>query len=177
VVGAFHGLSRERSDARRYPSIDPLDSWSKYSSFIQTSWVEYARAIYKRGAEVNSMMKVVGEEGTSLDDFITYLKSEFLDAVYMQQDSFDETEGASSIERQKYVFKKVIEILGSTFEIKEKDEARTFFNQLRQNFIDMNYKVFQSAEFKDAEKTLDKTLSEHGAEIGEEVKVLLKDGE
>ena len=177
VVGAFHGLSRERSDARRYPSIDPLDSWSKYHSVIKAELVEYARSVYRRGAEVNSMMKVVGEEGTSLEDFITYLKSEFLDAVYMQQDSFDETEGATSIERQKYVFGKVIEILGSSFSVKEKDEARTFFNQLRQNFIDMNYKVFQSAEFKAAEKNLDKTLKDHGTELGEEVKALLKDGE
>ncbi|MBP5251723.1 MAG: V-type ATP synthase subunit A [Treponema sp.] len=177
VVGAFHGLSRERSDARRYPSIDPLDSWSKYTSVINGNWVEYARTLYRRGAEVNSMMKVVGEEGTNLDDFIVYLKSEFLDAVYMQQDSFDETEGATTVDRQKYVFKKVIEILGSSFTVKEKDEARNFFNQLRQNFIDMNYKVFESADFKSAEKTLDKTLKDNGAELGEEVKALLKDGE
>ncbi len=177
VVGAFHGLSRERSDARRYPSIDPLDSWSKYTSFISPKIIDYAHSIYRRGAEVNQMMKVVGEEGTSLEDFITYLKSEFLDAVYMQQDSFDEVEGASSIERQKYMFKKIVTILGSTFTLQEKAESRDFFNLLRQNFIDLNYKKFQSDEFKACEKTIDKTLSDKGALPGNEVKALLKDGE
>ncbi len=177
VVGAFHGLSRARSDARRYPSIDPLDSWSKYRSTIRSSLVEYARSVYKRGAEVNQMMKVVGEEGTSLDDFILYLKSEFLDAVYMQQDSFDEIEGASSSDRQIYVFNKIIGILGSSFEFEEKDDARNFFNTLRQNFIDMNYKEFKSLDFEKAEKTIDATLASRKAQVSEDVKALLKDGE
>ncbi|MBQ2315100.1 MAG: V-type ATP synthase subunit A [Treponema sp.] len=177
VVGAFHGLSRERSDARRYPSIDPLDSWSKYQSIIRKDWVDFARSLYKQGAEVNSMMKVVGEEGTSLDDFIIYLKSEFLDAVYMQQDSFDEIEGASNVERQQYVFKKILGILGSTFNVQEKAEARDFFNTLRQDFIDMNYKVFQSPEFKKSESAIDKTLAEKAAQVTDEVKALLKEGE
>ena len=177
VVGAFHGLSRERSDARRYPSIDPLDSWSKYKSIISRNLVEYAREIYKRGAEVNQMMKVVGEEGTSLDDFILYLKSEFLDAVYIQQDSFDDVEGATGVDRQKYVFSKIISILGSSFKISEKEEARGFFNMLRQNFIDMNYKTFGSKDFYDAEKKIDGILAEKGASVDSDVKALLKDGE
>ena len=177
VVGAFHGLSRARSDARRYPAIDPLDSWSKYKPVITKSWVDYARNVYKRGAEVNQMMKVVGEEGTSLADFILYLKSEFLDAIYMQQDSFDEIEGATSIERQQYVFAKIVGILGSTFDFEEKDDARTFFNRLTQNFRDMNYKAFKTPDFAKAEKAIDATLEEKNAQIGEDVKALLKDGE
>ncbi len=177
VVGAFHGLSRARSDARRYPAIDPLDSWSKYKPVITKSWVDYARVIYKRGAEVNQMMKVVGEEGTSLADFVLYLKSEFLDAIYMQQDSFDEVEGASSIERQQYVFAKIISILGSSFDFTEKDDARGFFNKLTQNFRDMNYKVFRSDDFTKAEATIEATLKEKNAQVSEEVKALLKDGE
>ena len=68
VVGAFHGLSRERSDARKYPAIHPLDSWSKYASVIDASAVAYARKFLRRGTEVEQMMKVVGEEGTSLED-------------------------------------------------------------------------------------------------------------
>ena len=177
VVGAFHGLSRDRSDARRYPSIDPLESWSKYGSIIAKKQVDFARALYRRGAEVNQMMKVVGEEGTSLDDFVIYLKSEFLDAVYMQQDSFDEIEGASSVERQKYTFAKIVGILGSSFSFEEKDEARNFFNTLRQNFIDMNYKEFNSADFQKAEKTVEATLASKNAKQSEEAIQLLKDGE
>ena len=106
-----------------------------------------------------------------------YLKSEFLDAVYMQQDSFDDTEGATSPERQRYVFKKIIRILGSDFEIQEKDEARAFFNNLRQNFTDMNYSAFESADFKSHEKDIDALLNEKKAQLTEEAKELLKDGE
>ncbi len=177
VVGAFHGLSRERSDARRYPAIDPLDSWSKYNSVMNRDWVEYARAVYKHGSEVNQMMKVVGEEGTSLDDFIVYLKSEFLDAVYMQQDSFDDVEGASSTERQTYMFRKILGILGATFKLEEKDEARDFFNTLRQDFVDMNYSKFESDEFKRLEKQIDEVLAGKDASVSDKVKALIKDGE
>ena len=93
VVGAFHGLSRARSDARRYPAIDPLDSWSKYPGVVPAE--EMARPGHPaQGNEVRQMMKVVGEEGTSMEDFIVYLKAEYLDAVYLQQDAFDPVDGA-----------------------------------------------------------------------------------
>ena len=139
VVGAFHGLSRERSDARKYPAINPLDSWSKYKSVIKSDWVEYGRSCFRQGTEVESMMKVVGEEGTSLEDVIVYLKSEFLDAVYFQQNSFDEIDAAADVPRQTYVYSKILKILGSDFELANKDDARNYFNQLRQLFIDWNY--------------------------------------
>ena len=83
VVGAFEGLSRARSDARRFPAIDPLDSWSKYPSVVGVEDLEVGRQMLRRGNEVGQMMKVVGEEGTSIDDFVIYLKSEYLDAVYL----------------------------------------------------------------------------------------------
>ena len=123
------------------------------------------------------MMKVVGEEGTSLEDFVDYLKSEFMDAVYMQQNSFDEVDGSCSIDRQTYVFKKMIQVLGSTYKLEDKTDARTFFNKLRQNFIDWNYKKDGTPEFKDAEKAIDKTYAEKTGTLTAEVKALLKDGE
>ena len=92
VVGAFHGLSRERSDARKYPAIDPLISWSKYQGVIVPEKMAFLRNILLHGNDIGSMMKVVGEEGTSLADFIVYLKEEMLDAVYLQQNSFDLTD-------------------------------------------------------------------------------------
>src|SRR5574344_1870935 len=177
VVGAFHGLSRERSDQRRFPAIHPLDSWSKYEGFIDAKLVKEARGVLVQGGEVNQMMKVVGEAGTSMDDFVTYLKSEFMDAVYMQQNSFDEIDGSCSIERQHYVFKKLLIILGSSYKLTDKNDARTFFNKLRQNFIDWNYKKFQSQDLIASEKELDKTYAEKSGEMGAEVKALLKDGE
>ena len=92
-------------------------------------------------------------------------------------DSFDEIEGASSVERQKYVFNKIVEILGSDFDFEEKDDARNFFNTLRQNFIDMNYKEFKSSDFTKAEKVIESTLSSKNAQVSNEAKKLLKDGE
>ncbi|MDD4787991.1 MAG: V-type ATP synthase subunit A, partial [Pirellulales bacterium] len=79
VVGAFHGLSRARSDARRYPAIDPLDSWSKYSGIIPLETVARMRRLLRHGSDVRQMMTVVGEEGTSIDDFTVALKADFFD--------------------------------------------------------------------------------------------------
>ncbi len=177
VVGAFHGLSRERSDARKYPAIDPIISWSKYKSVLPENWVSYARNIFLSGVEVNQMMKVIGEDGTTTDDYIVYLKSEFLDAVYMQQNSFDDIDAAVSVERQKYTFAKVLTVLGSDFELSDKDAARNFFNQLRQKFIDWNYSEWKSDKFKENEKAVETHYESAKGKIRDEVAAMLKDGE
>ena len=177
VVGSFHGLSRERSDARKYPAINPLDSWSKYTSVIREDWVNFARRMFKRGTDVEAMMKVVGEEGTSLDDFIEYLKAEFLDAVYFQQNSFDEVDAAAEVERQTYVFRFLLRVLGSEFNLPGKDEARSFFNRLRQQFIDWNYTIWQSAEFTQKEKDIESLYDSMSGKLVAEAQALLKDGE
>jgi V/A-type H+-transporting ATPase subunit A len=138
VVGAFHGLSRERSDARRYPAIHPLDSWSKYPSVVSEEDVKFARQTLRSGNEVAQMMKVVGEEGTSLEDFITYLKAEYLDAVYLQQDAYHEVDGATSAQRQRYVFERIVKILRTKMTFPDKDRARKFFQTLTQVTKDWN---------------------------------------
>lgn len=177
VVGAFHGLTRERSDARKFPAIDPINSWSKYKSVIREDWVNYARAVFKRGVEVNQMMKVIGEEGTTTDDFVLYMKSEFLDAVYFQQNSFDEVDAAVSVERQTYTFKKVLTVLASEFEIDEKDEAREFFNALRQKFIDWNYIRQDTDDFKKIENDIDALYASKKGTVNSDAAELFKDGE
>ncbi|WP_319414819.1 V-type ATP synthase subunit A [Marispirochaeta aestuarii] len=151
VVGAFHGLSRERSDARKYPAIHPLDSWSKYEGSVNHSLTEYSREILFRGDEIGQMMKVVGEEGTSLDDFVVYLKSDFLDAVYLQQDSFDAIDFSVSVERQEHIFNILFKVLGGKLNFESKEEARSYFNNLRQLFIDYNRSQWQGDEFKELE--------------------------
>ncbi|MDY7028769.1 MAG: V-type ATP synthase subunit A, partial [Spirochaetota bacterium] len=170
VVGAFHGLSRDRAEARKFPSIHPLDSWSKYPSIVNLEKVNFARNILYRGNEVGQMMKVVGEEGTSLDDYVINLKSEFLDAVYLQQNSFDPVDAAVSVERQNYVFDRIFEILGSGFDLKDKEDARHFFNQMRQIFIDWNYSEWESDEFKENENKLVSLLQEKQTGLSEEAK-------
>lgn len=158
VVGAFHGLSRERSDARKYPAIHPLESWSKYSGLIDSSATEYAREIIFRGNEVNQMMKVVGEEGTSLEDYEIYLKGEFVDSVYLQQNSFDPVDAAVSTERQQHVFALLFSILISRFDFDGKEAARSFFNQMRQKFRDYNGAEWKSEEFNRLEQDIQSFL-------------------
>jgi V/A-type H+-transporting ATPase subunit A len=147
VVGGFHGLSRSRSDARRYPAIDPLESWSHYNRVIEQARVEAARALLRKGNEMGQMMKVVGEEGTSLADFTTYLKAEFLDAVYLQQNAFSESDGSTPVERQKIMFEVLEQVLDASFSFETKDALRSFFMELQQAFIDWNDKPMNSPEF------------------------------
>ena len=160
VVGAFLGLSRERSDARRFPSIHPLESWSHYHSIVPAEDLAFARATLRRGQEVNQMMKVVGEEGTNTDDFVTYLKSEFLDFVYLQQNTFDAVDAASDDNRQRYCFAKVIGVLKADFKFDDKDQARRFFQELQLTFIDWNYIAFGSDKFKHQEEVIDAKIKE-----------------
>lgn len=177
VVGAFHGLSRERSDARKYPAIDPLISWSKYKSVIDGKKSEYCKNILHRGVEIGSMMKVVGEEGTSLSDYIIYLKSEMLDAVYLQQNSFDLVDANCGTSRQRYVTDKLIYVLGSEYATDNKDDARNLFNRLRQKFIDWNYTEFESDDFKRTEAEIDALYREGNGKLGNDAERLLKGGE
>ncbi len=177
VVGAFHGLSRERSDARKYPAIDPLISWSKYKTVTDSKKSAYCKNILLEGDEIGSMMKVVGEEGTSLSDYQVYLKAEMLDAVYLQQNSFDLIEANCTRERQCYVTDKLIRILGSEYVLDNKDDARSFFNRMRQKFINWNYTEFESDAFKKAEQEIDEMYNEGKGAISAQAELLLKESE
>ncbi len=160
VVGAFHGLSRERSDARKYPSIHPLESWSKYTGPISADIVSLAYNRLSHGNEVGQMMKVVGEEGTSIDDFIIYLKGEFLDRVYLQQDAFDKVDCSVSLERQQYSFDMVFKVLFGTLRFENKDEARSWFAVLTQKFLDYNGAEWNSSQFTDLVNEIKRKIEE-----------------
>ena len=154
VVGAFHGLSRERSDARKYPSIHPIDSWSKYQGVVDMARVEEARGILRRSSEINQMMKVIGEEGTSAEDYILYQKGELLDAVYPQQNSFDPIDAACEPERQAHEFNVLYDVLTRDYALSDKKEIRAFFNQVRQEFLDWHGTVYGTPEFAAQETKL-----------------------
>lgn len=154
VVGAFHGLSRSRSDARRYPAIDPLISWSKYRSFIEATQRERGHGILRKGSDIAQMMKVVGEEGTSLPDYIDYLKAEFFDFVYLQQNAFDPVDEATPRDRQIYLFDFIYRILEAEFSFEDKETALHFFQQLRQLFKGWNSVPWNTDEFKASEREI-----------------------
>jgi len=173
VVGAFHGLSRERSDARKFPAIHPLDSWSKYKGIISVKKVDYALGFMRRGTEVEQMMKVVGEEGTSIEDYIIFLKGELVDSVYFQQNSFDAVDAAVKPERQQYVFTKLLIVLASQFEFTDKNEARSWFNKLRQKFLDYNGCEWKTDRFDSIEADIDKTIKGKSKGLDKEAEKIL----
>jgi V/A-type H+-transporting ATPase subunit A len=154
VVGAFHGLSRERSDARKYPAIDPLISWSKYSGFVDSAIKEKYHAILNRSNEISQMMKVIGEEGTALADYIEYLKGDFFDFVYLQQNAFDPVDEATPQERQLYLLEFIGSILDTQYELEDKPGALRFFQTLRQLMRTWNSAEYNSQEFKKIESQI-----------------------
>jgi V/A-type H+-transporting ATPase subunit A len=106
------------------------------------------------------MMKVVGEEGTALADYVDYLKGEFFDFVYLQQNAYDPVDEATPEERQRYVFDFICHILESEFSFKDKEEALHFFQKLRQLFRGWNSTPWKSEEFKQVEEEISSALKE-----------------
>jgi len=160
VVGAFHGLSRARSDARRYPAVDPMISWSKYLDDVSKElgekvegWgemVERAERLIKEGDEIGKRMEVVGEEGTSLEDLITFLKTELYEFTYLQQNAFDKEDAYCPLDRQIEVFQLIQKIFVSEFAFETKNEARNFFLSLQSHIKNMNSMKKGSDKFKRA---------------------------
>jgi V/A-type H+-transporting ATPase subunit A len=157
VVGAFYGLSRSRSDQRRYPAIDPLISWSLYLRQLEEAlndrhqnWValvEEAQALLYRGSEVHQMMLVVGEEGVSIDDLIIYLKAETVDAVCLQQDAFDKIERATSKERQVSDFLLLMDMVHYPFSFESKEQAKKEMTTIQNIFFQMKYAPFEQEAY------------------------------
>ncbi len=157
VVGAFFGLSRSRSDQRRYPAIDPLISWSLYLKQLEGSlnerhpeWValvEEAQALLDKGHEVHQMMLVVGEEGVSVEDLVVYMKAEIVDAVCLQQDSFDVVERATSKERQISDFLLIMDMVHHSFSFENKEEAKTRMTHVQNLFFQMKYAPFREEQY------------------------------
>ena len=159
VVGAFHGLSRERSDARRYPSIDPLESWSKYTGIIELDKVAAAKDILKKGNDVKQMMTVVGEEGTPVSDFTVMLKAEFFDNCYLQQNAFDEVDGATPKERQIFVFDKLLEVMNLDFDFEDKDSARKIMFTAQDLFRNWNFAAQGTDEYDQILSQIDEFIA------------------
>lgn len=166
VVGAFHALSKQRADARKYPAIDPLISWSKYIGLVSheleedcEGWgqfVSQAIKILKAGDEIGKRMEVVGEEGISLEDVIIFLKSELYEASYLQQNAFDKEDAYCPLERQISLVKIIKKVFFTDFTFESHDEARSYFLQLQSLLKNMNLMPFESENYF---QTVNKILS------------------
>lgn len=171
VVGAFLGLSKARSDARRYPAIDPLISWSKYVDDVGKEmdsrlkgWgeiVKKAFRILKEGDEIGKRMEVVGEEGISMHDMVIFLKSDLYDFCYLQQNAFDKEDAYCPLERQIPLLDLINQIFDADFIFETHDEARSFFLELQNELKNMNYLPFNSERYQRTFSHVQERISTH----------------
>ncbi|MCI4624820.1 MAG: V-type ATP synthase subunit A [Candidatus Magnetoovum sp. WYHC-5] len=164
VVGCFLGLSRARSDARRFPAIDPLISWSKYldrqidsGTDSTAKWVHMIKSLQqtlKESREIGKKMAVIGEEGTSVKDIITYLKGEFYDASFLQQNSFDPVDTATSHKRLQEQIEVIYKVIIKEYNFKSRDEAHSYFLALTNDFLQWNYTKTDEPEYQNKKQAV-----------------------
>jgi len=160
IVGAFHGLSRARSDARRYPAIDPLISWTKYLGAVGvdlepkyrgwTDRVLLSAQVLRSSEEIGKRMEVVGEEGVAIEDMLTYLKGELYEFAYLQQNAFDKEDAYTPLERQIEMFGLIQKIFDAKLNFETHDAARSFFLNLQNDVKNVNFLPFRSDKYKEA---------------------------
>lgn len=157
-VKTFLGLSYDRAYKRFYPAVDPLISWSRYFEQLnpwfvknlEPGWaskVNQATKLLHQGQDIFNMMQVTGEEGITMEDFITYQKSLMLDMVYLQQDAYDPIDVSVPIARQQQLFNLLLDIINKEYEFVEKVAARNFFMQLTSLLKNLNYSSLESDKY------------------------------
>ena len=169
----FYALSQGRADSKRYPAIDPLESYSKYLEYpeieeyldgrIEKGWVEkvYAgKTLVQRGKEANDQINILGDDGVPVEYHERFWKSELIDFVILQQDAFDEIDANCPIERQKMMYEMVLDICDREFAFTGFEECASFFKGLINLFRQMNYSEWKSEKFEDYRRQIEKTVSE-----------------
>ena len=169
----FYALSQGRADSKRYPAIDPLESYSKYLEYpeieeyldtrIEKGWVEKVytgKTLVQRGKEANDQINILGDDGVPVEYHERFWKSELIDFVILQQDAFDEIDANCPIERQKMMYEMVLDICDREFGFTGFEECASFFKGLINLFRQMNYSEWKSEKFEDYRRQIEKTVSE-----------------
>ena len=169
----FYALSQGRADSKRYPAIDPLESYSKYLEYpeieeyldgrIEKGWVEkvYAgKTLVQRGKEANDQINILGDDGVPVEYHERFWKSELIDFVILQQDAFDDIDANCPLERQKMMFEMVLDICNKTFDFADFEECSKFFKTLINLFRQMNYAEWQSEKFADYRSQIEALVNE-----------------
>lgn len=173
----FYALSQQRADSKRYPAIDPIDSYSKYleypelqaylSEAISADWVSKVnqlKNILLRGKEASEQINILGDDGVTVDYHLTFWRSEIVDAVILQQDAFDATDSRTPLARQKYMAELVLDICQMPFRFESFEEVNPFFKRVINQMKQMNYSEFDSEAFNDFETGLKHILAERKAD-------------
>ncbi len=169
----FYALSQQRADSKRYPAIDPIDSYSKYLEYpelqqtlneqIAPDWVdkvERLKNILRRGKEAAEQINILGDDGVTLDTHLIYWRSEVADAVLLQQDAFDPIDARTPLKRQHYMLNVILDICGTNFDFDSYEEVNPYFKRIINQFRQMNYSEFESEKFKEFESGLEEIISE-----------------
>ncbi len=178
VARCFYALEQDRADKKRYPAINPVDSYSKYFEYpefeeyiaehISPDWttkVSEIRTRLLRGKEIAEQINILGDDGVPVEYHITFWKSELIDFVVLQQDSFDDVDAVTSIERQKYILDMVIDICRSEFEFDHFNRVAEFFKELINLGRQMNYSEFESERFNNYHAQLNELLSQNKIDV------------
>ena len=168
----FYALSQGRADSKRYPAIDPLDSYSKYleypevasylDSHIGKSWVNEVyegKTIVQRGKEANDQINILGDDGVPVAYHERFWKSELIDFVILQQDAFDDIDANCPIERQKMMYEMVLDVCRKSFDFADFEACSKFFKGLINLFRQMNYAEWQSEKFNDYKQQIEQAVN------------------
>ena len=169
----FYALAQARADSKRYPAIDPLDSYSKYLEYpeireyldahIGKGWVDnvYAgKTLVQRGKEANDQINILGDDGVSVEYHERFWKSELIDFVILQQDAFDDIDANCPMERQQMMYKMVLGICNQEFAFADFEACSQFFKGLINLFRQMNYSEWKSEKFEGYRKQIEQYVSE-----------------
>lgn len=169
----FYALDQTRADRKRYPAVNPIDSYSKYieypefeeyiSELISPDWtskVNDMKTILQRGKEVQEQINILGDDGVPVDYHLTFWKSEVIDFVILQQDAFDKIDSVCPLDRQEYMLDLVMDICKSDFEFNGFSEVMDYFKRVINVFKQMNYSLFKSEQFEKFENELKTILAE-----------------
>ncbi|HKL32413.1 MAG TPA: V-type ATP synthase subunit A [Tangfeifania sp.] len=169
----FYGLNQARADSKRYPAIDPIDSYSKYLEYpevqenlkknVDESWLDdvlKVKDILLRGKETMEQINILGDDGVPISFHETFWKSELIDFVILQQDAFDDIDASTPMKRQQFMLNKVLNVVGKEFSFNNFEEVGSYFKKVINEFKQMNYSEFESEKFKRHEEELEKMISE-----------------
>ena len=173
VARCFYALEQERADRKRYPAVNPIDSYSKYLEYpefqdymaerIGSGWIAKVGEMKQRliqGKEISEQINILGDDGVPLDYHITFWKSELIDFVICQQDAFDEIDANCSLERQEYMVDKVMQICRTDFAFEDFVQVGEHFKDLINALKQMSYSVFRSEDFARHEARADELVAQ-----------------
>ena len=171
----FYALEQNRADQKRYPAVNPIDSYSKYLEYpeiisyldekIEKGWVEKvlkAKTMVLRGKEMADQINILGDDGVPMSYHETFWKSELIDFAFLQQDAFDAVDGLCPLERQKYMLDLILDICDRHFEFDNYEDCRAWFKRVINALRQMNFSKWGSEDFDQFHSQLNEILSENG---------------